>query len=272
MPMLSDDWRWPEGVQCSDLGYEFEGEPGDTETSPDGDNYMHDEFFSTLSDGAAYTGNVTIRTDQNFYLNLSRPADTNPANRVKPNPAACIKGDDYLYFNKTTGVLEMNGQIEINGNLTFRLKYAFMQINLDDWLPKGSWVRFGIQQTPYIDFTEGVYRYRWQGTVFFEREGLQSSADAGVSFHAAFPAIQAVTDGSVIVVKQMDRLWAIDEETFQVIWQAEPPLETRRAADAIRGRTVQNLNQFQHVLDAAFLFTCWNAVEVGVHVQVLPAR
>jgi hypothetical protein len=119
MPLLSDDWRWPEGVQCEDLGYPFAGQPGDTETSPDGDNYTHEEFFSTLVDGTPFNGDVTIKTGTAFYLNLSRPSDTNVAHRVKPDPATCTKGDDYIYYNPANAVLEINGQVEINGNLNF---------------------------------------------------------------------------------------------------------------------------------------------------------
>jgi hypothetical protein len=48
-------------------------------------------------------------------------------------------------------------------------------------------VRFGIQQTPLLDYEEGIYRYRFQGTTFTEREGFYNSADAGVSFHTNFP-------------------------------------------------------------------------------------
>jgi hypothetical protein len=75
----------------------------------------------------------------------------------------------------------------LNGSMTFRLKYAYAQINLDDWLPRGSWIRLGIQQTPFIDSVDGIYRYRFQGTVFPERAGYMSSADAGVSFRTTFP-------------------------------------------------------------------------------------
>jgi hypothetical protein len=71
--------------------------------------------------------------------------------------------------------------------LEFRIKYAFLQTNLDDWMTRGSWARFGIQQTPYVDFAEGIYRYRFQGTMFVERAGYMSSSDAGVSFHYNFP-------------------------------------------------------------------------------------
>jgi hypothetical protein len=82
---------------------------------------------------------------------------------------------------------EANAASAGNGSLIFRIKYAFAQINLDDWMPKGSWIRLGIQQTPFIDYNEGIYRYRFQGTIFPEREGFLTSSDAGVSFHAAFP-------------------------------------------------------------------------------------
>jgi len=76
----------------------------------------------------------------------------------------------------------------LDGSLTFRVKYAFAQISLDDWLPKGTWVRFGVQQTPYVDSYETVYRYRFQGTIFPEREGYMSSADVGVSFRTTLPS------------------------------------------------------------------------------------
>jgi hypothetical protein len=80
-----------------------------------------------------------------------------------------------------------SGSTVANDSLVFRIKYAFAQINLDDWMPKGSWVRLGIQQTPLLDYEEGIYRYRFQGTTFTEREGFYNSADAGVSFHTNFP-------------------------------------------------------------------------------------
>ncbi|HEY2324019.1 MAG TPA: hypothetical protein VGJ82_14275, partial [Thermoanaerobaculia bacterium] len=75
----------------------------------------------------------------------------------------------------------------LNGSYTFRLKYAYGQFNLDDWTTHGSWLRFGVQQTPYVDYFEGIYRYRFQGTIFPERVGLISSADAGLSGHWNFP-------------------------------------------------------------------------------------
>ncbi len=75
-----------------------------------------------------------------------------------------------------------------NDSLVFRVKYAFLQANLDDWMTKGSWARFGIQQTPIVDYEEGIYRYRFQGTTFTEREGYLTSSDAGASFHWNIPS------------------------------------------------------------------------------------
>ena len=82
---------------------------------------------------------------------------------------------------------ETSATPSLSGSQIFRLKYAFGQLSLDDWTTHGSWIRLGVQQTPYVDYTEGIYRYRWQGTVFAERVGLISSADAGLSGHWNFP-------------------------------------------------------------------------------------
>ncbi|HKW02721.1 MAG TPA: hypothetical protein VJN96_23060 [Vicinamibacterales bacterium] len=77
----------------------------------------------------------------------------------------------------------------LNGNLVFRVKYAYAQFNLDQYTGnwKANWVKLGIQQTPYLDYTEGIYRYRFQGTTFVERVGAFASADAGVSYHSNLP-------------------------------------------------------------------------------------
>ena len=80
-------------------------------------------------------------------------------------------------------VRETNTASALAGSTVFRIKYAYLQTNFDDWMTRGSYARFGIQQTPYLDYEEGIYRYRFQGTMFLERAGYMSSADAGVSFH-----------------------------------------------------------------------------------------
>lgn len=73
------------------------------------------------------------------------------------------------------------------GNQTFRIKYGYGQVNFDDFAGKGSWLRLGLQQTPWIDYIEGIYRYRFQGAVFTDAEGFLTSSDYGASLHYSFP-------------------------------------------------------------------------------------
>jgi hypothetical protein len=108
------------------------------------------------------------------------------------HPSSFNVSRTYINFNgKVSHVISFRITPDINrissGDLEFRLKYGFMQVNLDDWMTKGSWIRFGQGQTPYIDYEEGIYRYRFQGTTFTEREGYLTSSDVGASFHYSLP-------------------------------------------------------------------------------------
>ncbi len=94
-----------------------------------------------------------------------------------------------IAFRITPDITRETGSDALNGSYVYRVKYAYAQFNLDDWLNQGrtgSWIRLGAQQTPYVDFMEGIYRYRFQGTIFEERDGFLSSSDVGASFHYNF--------------------------------------------------------------------------------------
>ena len=108
--------------------------------------------------------------------------------------------DGYNVFDLTRGYININGQLARNvrfrvtpdirratsdstlaGSLIFRVKYAFVE--LDNLKTERSWVRFGAHQTPWLDFEEGINRYRVQGTMFSERESLiPGSSDFGVGY------------------------------------------------------------------------------------------
>src|SRR6187549_2350085 len=75
----------------------------------------------------------------------------------------------------------------LEGSETFRLKYAYGQVSLESFLPKGSWVRLGAQPTPLLDYSEGVYKYRFQGTQMVERDGYMSSSDFGLTAKVNLP-------------------------------------------------------------------------------------
>src|SRR3954451_19282809 len=64
----------------------------------------------------------------------------------------------------------------LNGSYVFRLKYAYAQFTLgqSSTAPGCTWVRLGLQQTPWVDFIEPIYRYRFQGMTFEDREGFSS--------------------------------------------------------------------------------------------------
>jgi hypothetical protein len=104
----------------------------------------------------------------------------------------------------------------LNGSLTFRLKYAYAQLNLDDWTTHGSWIRAGVHQTPYLDFMEGIYRYRFQGTMFPEREGFITSSDAGVSSRWVFPNNYGEVHGGFYNGEGYSRSETNDQKAFQI--------------------------------------------------------
>ena len=50
----------------------------------------------------------------------------------------------------------------------------------------GQKVRFGLGQTPWINYEEDLYTYRFLGTLFSDGQGAQSSSDTGVSLIGSF--------------------------------------------------------------------------------------
>jgi hypothetical protein len=108
------------------------------------------------------------------------------------------------------------------GSYTYRLKYAYAQFNLDDWMHRGSWVRLGVQQTPWVDFMETVYRYRFQGTIFEDREGLLSSSDVGVSFRYNLPGDYGDLHAGIYNGETYTRPEANDQKGFMVRGTVRP--------------------------------------------------
>jgi hypothetical protein len=65
-----------------------------------------------------------------------------------------------------------------DGSLAYRLKYAYVA-----YTPDSSHItlRFGQTQTPWVDWEEGLWDYRMQGTVALERNKYLSSSDFGAA-------------------------------------------------------------------------------------------
>lgn len=67
---------------------------------------------------------------------------------------------------------------DANGSLNYRLKYAYVA-----WSPAGGPIslRFGQVHTPLLDWEEGLWGYRVQGTMPLERYGYVTSSDLGLN-------------------------------------------------------------------------------------------
>ena len=106
--------------------------------------------------------------------------------------------------------------LNVNGSLVIRLKYAYGQFNLDDSWSKGSWVRLGLQQTPYIDYDESIYRYRFQGPTFTDVEKYLTSSDFGLSLHYNFPGNFGDVHGGIYDGDGYTKADANDEKALQL--------------------------------------------------------
>jgi hypothetical protein len=158
-------------------------------------------------------------------------------------------------FRITPDIVRESGLVSLgpgssvsNDSLVFRIKYAFAQFNLDDWLPRGSWVRLGIQQTPLLDYEEGIYRYRFQGTTFTEREGFYNSADGGVSFRLNFPSNYGEIHAGVYNGEGYARPEANNEKAFDIRATVRP---FAQAAPMLRGLRVTGYYVGDHYVQDA---------------------
>lgn len=110
----------------------------------------------------------------------------------------------------------------LNGSYTFRLKYAYGQFNLDDWTNKGSWVRLGLHQTPFLDYAESIYRYRFQGTYFEDRESLIIASDAGASVHWNAPGGYGDVQAGFFNGEGYSKAETNNEKAFQIRGSLRP--------------------------------------------------
>jgi len=111
-PQLTDDWRDPvTGARVEDPST--------------GTWYTHEDYFNQvlladpdIPDDGVFEGNLTInaRNSPAIYWNANTEEYLTGAAALAATPAAT---DDFLQWNPNTKVLHVNGQIRINGNLTF---------------------------------------------------------------------------------------------------------------------------------------------------------
>jgi hypothetical protein len=110
----------------------------------------------------------------------------------------------------------------LSGSYTFRLKYGYAQVNLDDWMWRGSYVRLGMIPTPAVSFEDDVYRYRFQGPTLADREGFLPSSDYGVVFRTQFPNGYGEVMGGVYNGDGYTRADPNDQKAFQIRGTVRP--------------------------------------------------
>ncbi len=179
-----------------------------------------------------YNGAPTIKDADGNAVNKSefeiRRAYINVTGQLNHLVSFRITPDVASRFATSTSVNLPSGSSAVastnyDGSLTFRLKYAFGQLNLDEPLKShGSWIRLGQQQTPYVDFMEGIYRYRFQGTIFAERIGYLSSSDVGLSGHYNLPGNYGDVHVGYYNGDTYSKAEANDQKAFQIRGTVRP--------------------------------------------------
>ena len=79
---------------------------------------------------------------------------------------------------RITGDIYRDADATAGGSLLYRLKYAYVSYSPDK-SPLS--FRFGQTQTPLLDWEEGLWDYRMQGTMPMERGGYVTSSDFGLA-------------------------------------------------------------------------------------------
>jgi hypothetical protein len=72
-------------------------------------------------------------------------------------------------------------------SLALRLEYAYLEVDVSD----GTSIVFGMHETPWLTFEESINRYRVQGHMFAERQGLiPGPSDVGASVWARSDSVE----------------------------------------------------------------------------------
>src|SRR3989475_399625 len=81
-----------------------------------------------------------------------------------------------VYTRLTADVFAVTGAGNVTGSYGYRLKYLYAA-----WTPEHSPLtyRFGMTQTPWLDWEEALWDYRMQGTMAMDRNGYMTASDLG---------------------------------------------------------------------------------------------
>ena len=81
-----------------------------------------------------------------------------------------------VYTRVTADLFAATGAGNVTGSYSYRVKYLYAA-----WTPEHSPLtyRFGMTQTPWLDWEEALWDYRMQGTMAMDRNGYLTASDVG---------------------------------------------------------------------------------------------
>jgi hypothetical protein len=193
---------------------------------------------------------MMLLADYTYVASVAPPVRDADGNEIHPNAFNISRAyinvmgnlNRYISFRITPEVARETGSSSLNGSQTFRLKFAYAQLNLDQWLTKGSWIKAGLNQTPWIEYEESIYRYRLQGPVFADREGFLFPSDNGVSFHYNFPR----DFGDVQAGIYNGEGWAHSDPNNEKALQIRAAIRPMPAQPVLRGLRVAGFYDLDH--------------------------
>ncbi|MBR9977120.1 MAG: hypothetical protein KFH87_03445 [Bacteroidetes bacterium] len=147
-----------------------------TQSNPDSLNPLLEAILARA--GATVSGEWFIAYENGFELGT--PSSNFFINRgyinVRKQLLPWLSG-------RITPDISVDRQGDGEGDLELRLKYCFVRADLPALpLISAPAIVFGLAERPWLGFEQKVNRYRVQGNMYVEREGIQTSADFGVSF------------------------------------------------------------------------------------------
>lgn len=79
------------------------------------------------------------------------------------------------------------GDLRENGTDEFQVVTKHFFLEIQDTLFEGDYLRMGQTDLPWVPYSEGIWNYRFQGTVFADRSGYLTSTDLGIGYGGKFP-------------------------------------------------------------------------------------
>ncbi len=166
----------PYGIEINLIGTVFAQTPGAILPSPSSLNQaavslpidnslsISGEWFLSYQIGKKEKEDFNSFNLKRGYITIKKTISRNIIGRITPDISVDRDGDG-------------------EGDIELRLKYCYINFLWPTFrIFNSPQLEFGLVHRPWLDFEEHINRYRVQGTMFLERNGVFDSGDYGVTF------------------------------------------------------------------------------------------